>query len=158
MHPIIYTQNMKKLLPLTILLFINIQFIFSQDSFKLSRLKNNDVPVNEKVHLYLFQLENNSNQTQTYSFKVENANCTNHQHGKHSELKFEFYDISKSKKLDKIVVDKNQKSQFFVKTIVPSNAKLSTWNCSNVISYNIITNEKQLVNIVSFIQDPKKAN
>ncbi len=149
---------MKKLLPLTILLFINIQFVFSQDNFKLSRLKNSDIPVNEKVHLYLVQLENNTNQSQTYAFKVEDADCKKYQHGKHSELQFEFYDISKNKKLDKIVVGKGQKSQFFVKTIAPASAQLSTWNCSNVVLYNILTKEKQLVNIVSYIRDPKKVN
>ncbi len=149
---------MKKLLPLTILLFINIQFVYSQDGFELSRLKNSDVPVNEKVHLYLFQLENNTNQPQTYAFKIEEADCKDNLHGKHSELQFEFHDTSKNKKLDRIVVGKKQKSQFFVKTIVPTNAKLSTWNCSNIALYNTLTKEKQLVNIVSFIQDPKKAN
>lgn len=149
---------MKKPLLILILLFANLHLAYSQDNFKLSIIKGSDTPNSEKVHHYLLQVDNNTNSTQTYTISAEDIHCKDDNHKAHSDFKFEFYDLSKRKQIKNITISPKQKTQFFVKTIVPDNAKLSTWNCSNVILYNSTSKEKQLVNIVSFIQDPKNVN
>lgn len=149
---------MKRPLLILILLFVNLQLAYSQDNFKLSIIKGSDTPNSEKVHHYLLQVENNTNDTQTYTINVEDIICKNDNHKAHSGFKFEFYDTSKKKQLKNITVAPKQKAQFYVKTTAFANAKLSTWNCSNVFLYSSSSKEKQLVNIVSFIQDPKNVN
>jgi len=149
---------MKKPLLILILLFANIHLAFSQDNFKLSIEQGSDAPNNEKVRHYLLQVENKTNSVQTYTINVEDAQCKNDNHKAHSDFKFEFYDLSKRKQLKNIIVSPKQKTQFFVKTIASDKAKLSTWNCSNISLYSSTSKEKQLVNIVSFIQDPKNVN
>lgn len=149
---------MKRMILPLILLFTGIQLLNSQENFKLSMIKGSDNPNSEKTHYYLFQIDNKANQTQTFTINVEGAICKNSNHREHSKFNFEYYDKSKIKKLYTITVPKNKKKQFVIKTIVPNNSKLSTWNCSNVTLYNPTTKEKQLVSLVSFIQNPKTVN
>jgi hypothetical protein len=149
-------QNMKK--PLFILLLIVFQFTQSQNSFELTIIEKSDVPTTEKIHYYLIQLDNHSNQIQNYTLDSKVTDCKNKNHVQHSKRNFEFYDASKTRPLDKIIARSEQSTKFYVKTIVPQNTKRSTWNCTTITVQNKTSNQTQSINMVSYYQDPKKAN
>lgn len=137
---------------------VNLQLAIGQENFKLSIVKGSDSPNTEKAHFYLLELENNSNEVQTYSFKSETIACKNYEHKEHSEFDFEFFDSSKRKQQNTVTLNKNQKIRFYVKTMNTPNSKISSWNCSKVIALESETSKIQSVNILSFIQNPNSSH
>jgi len=168
---------MKKLLLLSLLIIV--QFSFGQNRFKpsgeklgandnvtftkqrklasnLSVIDQSKVSKSDKGYFYLLQVKNTTGQVKNYNFKVETVVCD----GKKSQtdINFSFYDTSKTQKIKKLVVQPGTSKTFYVKTTYPENAKFSSWNCSNIIIYNPISNEKEVTKLVSNIIDPKNVH
>lgn len=168
---------MKKLLVL--LLLFTIQFSFSQNRFKPSSINNtandnvtftkegketskvsiinqSNVPNSNKDYFYLLEVKNTSNKIKRFNFKTENIACD--LHSEHSDINFSFHDASKRMKIRGLVIQPGKAETFYVKTQVPENTKLSSWNCTNIVLYNQTPNEKQVTRIVSQVQDKKNAH
>ncbi len=169
---------MKKLLIL--LLLVTIQFSFGQNRMKpsLEGLGDNDhvifnkeyrmtssnmsiidqsnISNSEKGFFYLLEVKNTSKKIKNYNLKVESFSCDNHK--EHSDINFSFYNTSKTSQLKELVLQPGESTKFYVKSTVPKNAKLSSWNCSNILLYNPITNEREVTKLVSQVQDAKNVH
>lgn len=169
---------MKKLLLLTLL--ISIQSVYSQNRFTPPSMKElppleynstesskpykksffisekSSVSNLERERYYLLEVTNDDNKSKNYDLKIENTNC-NVINKEQLSVDFEFYNASKSKKITDLTITSKGKSKFYLKTTVPLNSKLSTWNCSYVVLYNPINNQNKKLLIKTSIQDPKNA-
>lgn len=149
---------MKKLLLLLIILLANLQNVIGQDNIKLSIVESTNSPNSESIHFYKLKIENLSSKPQTFTLNVDNRTCLINDHKEHQELKFEFYDETKTRNINNKIVIENNGSIFYLKTTRPNNSKLSTWNCSNIFITNTITSERAFVSFMSFLQDPKNVH
>ncbi len=167
---------MKKSLVIIIAL-ISIQFSFGQNRYKPSS-KNTDrnskviIPQNLKTTPNLFlikkstisnihafhkiEVKNTSKTAKNYTLKTETIACTDHK--EHSNINFSFYDISKKNQLKELIVEPGMTKNIYVRATAANNVKIATWNCSNILIHNPITNEKEVTKLVSYIQDPKNVH
>jgi len=149
---------MKLLLFTTLFSLLGLATINAQNGFDLSIVKSSELTTNSYEHFYLFELKNNASIAQSFICKTEEVSCNIKGHKTHASFNVELYDASKRALLSEINLGKNQSKTFYVKVSIPKSTKLSTWNCSAIKAQNLTTNEKQEINLVSFLQDPKNVN
>ncbi len=161
------------------LLLISLQFSFGQNRFKPSanNLHSNDhvvfnkksktltnmsvidysrVPNSDKDSFYLVEVKNTSKTIKNFNITSESFKCDEQK--EYADIDLSFYDNSKTTQINNLVVQPGKTKTFYVKTTVPRNTKLSTWNCSNILITNPITNEIEKMKLVVPVLDPKNIN
>lgn len=122
-------------------------------------LKSTDAPHSDKVHVYLLQVINTSNQAQLISLVAQNINCNNPSSIKDLALNHKVYtnniDEFNATDVVKILLPANGEQNFHVKLMNESDV-VNRYNCT-VIKAIEIKNNKTISNelqIESFIPDP----
>jgi uncharacterized membrane protein len=130
-----------------------------QGQLKLSIKKGSDAPNFETEHLYLLELSNTGSSATNVNVSITNKECSNIKKVEQTELNQEILDRSKLNRLKNIVVQPGKTAEFYVKLSRPNNARLDTWNCTEIIAMS--TEGRAMSNSVtieSLIPNPNNNN
>ena len=129
----------------------------SKKNIELLIVKNSELPLSNKEHVYLLQVNNNSNVPIEIKIVAENVVCLNR-----PTILFEHlvYQENSNREISDVInnikIEANGSALFYVKLINNLPDKLNTWNCTEVKAIGInktIVSDSLLIE--SFIPDTK---
>ena len=130
-----------------------------QSQLKLSIKKGSDSPNYETEHEYLLELTNSSSVASNVIISTKNKECSNVKKLEQTEFQQVLLDKNKQAKVQEIVIQPGKSVEFYVKLSRANNAKLNTWNCTEIVA---VSNEgKALSNsiiIESLVPNPNNNN
>jgi len=129
-----------------------------QEDLSLKIIEGSDKPNSDSEHLYLLEATNNTKAEISFNILVANKPCNDSKLAQ-TELSQEVLNLHKSNRIDKMVVMPGDSLKFYVKLSRPADAKLNTWNCTEVKAVSrkgsLISN---LITIESLIPNPNDSN
>lgn len=146
----------------TITTFLFLCFTFlavnGQSQLGLSIKSGSDAPNYEKEHLYLMEATNASGKAMSFSISIENKECQSLKKSELTELDHQLLDANKNG-IEQMTVQSGRSIEFYVKLSRPLNARLNTWNCTEIVAVD--QNGKPLSNAItieSLIPNPSNNN
>ncbi|GFZ94743.1 hypothetical protein GCM10011531_28090 [Aquaticitalea lipolytica] len=131
---------------------------FGQQSLSLKIINGSDKPNSETEHIYLLEVTNNSKSAVNFNISADDKSCSDTNLSQ-IEMKQEVLNSQKSKNIELTSIQPGRSFEFYIKISRPANAKLSTWNCTEVKAVSdkghIISNS---IIIQSLIPDPNNFN
>jgi hypothetical protein len=129
----------------------------SKKNIELLIVKNSELPLSNKEHVYLLQVNNNSNVPIEIKIVAENVVCLNRPTILFEHLVYQENSTREiSDVINNIKIEANGSALFYVKLINNLPDKLNTWNCTEVKAIGInktIVSDSLLIE--SFIPDTK---
>jgi uncharacterized membrane protein len=139
---------MKTTTTLLLLICFNVLSSFGQNNLELSLKKDTEAATTENVHVYVIEVKNVSNTTETFNLKAQNTPCKKDNvslskknnllvKANNSEVKLiqELLQKNQSKlNSNSLTLRSGESREFNVKISRPSNTKLNTWNCTEIIA------------------------
>lgn len=142
-----------------LLMCFGVLFCQGQDQLKLSIKKGSDTPNYEKEHSYLLELSNMGNKPTPVTISTQNKPCSNIKKAEQIEFEQVLLDNNRQSRNQQMIVQPGKSVEFYIKLSRPNNAKLNTWNCTEVVA---TSNEgKPLSNAIvieSLIPNPNNNN
>ncbi len=130
-----------------------------QNQLKLSIKKGSDAPNYETEHMYLLELSNSSSVASSVNISTKNKECSNVKKADQTEFQQVLLEKNQKSRIQQIVVQPGKTVEFYVKLSRPNNAKLNTWNCTEIVA---VSNEgrylSNAVSIESLIPNPNNNN
>ncbi|WBX72347.1 hypothetical protein [Tenacibaculum retecalamus] len=115
-------------------LFFNVFLMSSQSQVEISLLKYSEAPNSKKEQIHKIQIKNTSNETALYNIVVSNSLCKN-QKNIETALEYSLFDENMLSIKNVISIASNSKKTLHIKITKPYNAKLDSWNCSQIEVY-----------------------
>ncbi|MEM5566033.1 hypothetical protein WNY78_13000 [Psychroserpens sp. AS72] len=147
---------MKAIITLVFVL-LTILSSYGQD-LKLSILKGTDKPNSEKEHLYLLGVTNTGNIKMSFSISAINKQCVDEKSSQ-IDLSHQIMNKYKATQADQLNLKPGESIEVYVKISRPLNAKLNSWNCTEIKAISSNGNAvSNAIIIESLIPDPKDFN
>ncbi|RLD25514.1 MAG: hypothetical protein DRI75_13250 [Bacteroidetes bacterium] len=150
---------MKTTTTLLLLVCFNVLSTFGQQKLELSLKKDTDKTTSEAEHVYVIQVKNVSNNSETIYLKANNTSCN----------QINISQVNLTQKLlqtnnlriesNEITLKAKESYEFMVKISRPLNTRLNTWNCTEITasSKDMRLSSNSLI-IKTFIPNPKDFN
>ncbi|MBN4057963.1 hypothetical protein JYT34_00805 [Olleya sp. AH-315-K02] len=150
---------MKTTTTLLLLVCFNVLSTFGQQGLELSLIKDTEETTSKTEHVYVIEVKNVSNKSETFYLNTNNISC---EQAKKSQVNLiqELFQINNSRiKSNKITLKGKGSYEFIVKISRPLNTKLNTWNCTEITAVSLDTrlSSNPLI-IKTFIPNPKDFN
>ena len=130
-----------------------------QSQLKLSIKKGSDAPNYASEQLYLLELSNNGSTASNITISIKNIDCANIKKADQTDFNQVLLDKSKQKNLQQIVVQPGKSVEFYVKLTKPNNARLNTWNCTEIVATSSEgRTASNAITIESLIPNPNNDN
>lgn len=130
-----------------------------QSQLKLSIKQGSDSPNYETEHLYLLELTNTTRTATSVSISTKNTECSNVPTTQQIAFDQTTLETNKQSKVQQIVVEAGKTVEFYIKLSRPQNARVNSWNCTEVVALakdgNALSNS---IIIESLIPNPNNNN
>jgi biopolymer transport protein ExbD len=150
---------MKTTTTLLLLVCFNVLSTFGQQGLELSLKKDTEEITSKTEHVYVIEVKNVSNKSETFYLNAINTSCNQ---AKISQVNLiqELLQINNSRlKLNQITLKGKGSYEFVVKISRPLNTRLNTWNCTEITA---ASKDKRISSnsliIKTFIPNPKDFN
>jgi len=128
-------------------------------NLKLTIKQGSDAPNYETEHFYLLELSNTGSVTTNATISINNKECVNIKKIDQTDFASVSLEKNKQSKAQQITVQPGKSVEFLVKLSRPNNAKLNTWNCTEIVAMSkdgiALSNA---VTIESLIPNPNNNN
>lgn len=117
-----------------ILMCFGVLLCHGQSQLKLIIKEGSDAPNYETEHVYLMELFNPGTQVSTVNISTTNKACSNVNISQ--QIDFEQVSMEKNmqNKIQQVVVQPGKTAEFYVKLSRSKDARLNTWNCTEVVA------------------------
>lgn len=105
-----------------------------QNQLKLSIKQGSDSPNYETEHLYLLELTNTTRMSTTVTISTKNTECANVPNANQIAFEQKTLQTNKQSKVEQIIVEAGKTVEFFIQLSRPQNARVNTWNCTEVVA------------------------
>lgn len=142
-----------------ILVCFGVMVCQGQSQLKLSIKQGSDAPNSETEHMYLLELSNPSTKVSNVTISTTNKACVDVKKADQTDFNQVLLDKTSRGTLQQLVVQPGNSVEFYVKLTRPKDARLSTWNCTEIVATSV--DGKPLSNpvtIESLIPNPNNNN
>lgn len=145
-----------KRITMTVLVCLVALCSYGQVALELKVKKSSDLPLTARVHTYVIEITNTSQQTIAFNIETDDVICENIDRSKLTELKSEILTKDGLSRLSSRTIPGKGTLEFSVKISRKPNTPLATYNC---LSIKAVTEKNDVISntlvIESWIPDPK---